>query len=371
MDDLGEFAALVRRGWLWWSRHGVRSSLDRVADWAADERSPTSQSYAMWSATCAPSPSPRSNLLVSIVVPVLDPAPEHLQGLVDSVRSQSHSTWELILVDDGSVRSDVRRLLSDLAAGDERVRLVTAPGNGAAETAPGSATTPGDEPAPRNTGISAATQRGVAVARGEVLLLVDHDDALGHEVLAPLAWAFERDGRVDLVYTDEDQLTPGGQRVGPVFKPGPSPWLALGFNYVTHAMALRRSFFDALGGLRSEYDGAQDHDLLLRAFEVARAVVHLPLVGYHWRRTKGSVAASTTAKPWAFEAGRRAIEDACRRRRLPLARAVAARPPGVWRLEWQPLTTPRQLHVVMHGDPAGWPRWRGFLAAVPQLLSVL
>lgn len=386
MDDLREFAALARRGWLWWSRHGVRSSLDRVADWAADERSPTSQSYAMWSATCAASPCPPSNLLVSIVVPVLDPAPEHLQALVDSVRGQSHGAWELLLVDDGSVRADVRQLLAELAAADERVRLVAARGDGAAPgksatpsgatksgsaATPSSETTPGDEPAPTNTGISAATQRGVAVARGEVLLLVDHDDALGHEVLAPLAWAFLRDGRVDLVYTDEDQLTPDGQRVAPVFKPGPSPWLAMGFNYVTHAMALRRSFFDALGGLRSEYDGAQDHDLLLRAFEAARVVVHLPLVGYHWRRTRGSVAASTTAKPWAFEAGRRAIEDACRRRRLPLAQAVAARPPGVWRLQWQPLTTPRQLHVVMHGDRAGWPRWRAFLAAVPQLLSVL
>ena len=82
MDDLREFAALVRRGWLWWSRHGVRSSLDRVADWAADERSPDLQSYAMWSASCAPSACPRSTLLVSIVVPVLDPAPEHLRAFV-------------------------------------------------------------------------------------------------------------------------------------------------------------------------------------------------------------------------------------------------------------------------------------------------
>lgn len=359
MDDLQEFAELVCRGVSWWSRHGVRSSLERVADWVADERAPSTRSYAMWSAGRVPSSCPPSNMTVSIVVPVLDPEPQHLLALVASVRGQSHQAWELILVDDGSARADVRELLARLGDSDERVRWLGQPGLADGSGAKG------------HSGISAATQRGVAVAAGEVLLFVDHDDELARDILAPLAWAFQRDETVDLVYTDEDQITSRGRYTAPVFKPGPSPWLALGFNYVTHAMALRRSLFDALGGLRSDYDGAQDHDLLLRAFEAAATVVHLPQVGYHWRRTPGSVAASTTAKPWAFAAGRRAIEAACRRRRLPLARVVPASPPGVWRLSWLPPSGPRALQVVLHGDRSGWPRWRALLAAARPLLTVL
>ncbi|MFT7464511.1 MAG: hypothetical protein ACI9EF_002867, partial [Pseudohongiellaceae bacterium] len=216
-----------------------------------------------------------------------------------------------------------------------------------------------------------ATHRGVAASCGEVLLFVDHDDELGNELLTPLARSFETNPTVDFVYTDEDQISSTGRYVAPVFKPGPSPWLGLGFNYVTHAMAVRRRLYDLLGGLRSEFDGAQDHDFMLRAFEQARGVVHLPLVGYHWRRTPGSVAASTTAKPWAFEAGRRAIEAACRRRRLPLARVLAARPTGVWHLEWQELTAPISVQVVLHGDAAGWPAWRRSLAEKNPLFHVM
>jgi hypothetical protein len=294
--------------------------------------------------------------MVSIVVPVHDPDPSHLSALATSVRRQSHQAWELIFVDAGSRRPDVLRMLDQLAGSDERVILLARP-----EASPDS----------RPGGISDTSNRGAAGARGEVLLFVDHDDELGDEALGHLAWAFQRDPAVDLAYTDEDQITPWGRSVAPVFKPGPSPWLALGFNYVTHAMAVRRSLFEQLDGLRSSFDGAQDHDLLLRAFEHARSVVHLPLVGYHWRRTRGSVASSTTAKPWAFEAGRRAVEDACRRRHLPVVAVKAAHPPGVWQLEWAPPAQPRTVQVVLHGDPAGRPRWRSLLGRAGDLVDVL
>jgi len=360
VDELRESAELIRRGVLWCSRHGVRSSLDRLATWMVDERGPSTRSYAMWSAGRSIPHSPEASIIVSIVVPVRDPEPDHLAALVASVRAQTHRAWELILVDDGSRRPEVRRQLDELAGCDERVILLRRDGAGAETT--------DDMP---SSGISVSTNRGAAIARGEVLVFVDHDDELGTEALGHLAWVFERDPAVDLAYTDEDQITPWGRFAAPVFKPGPSPWLALGFNYVTHVMAIRRGLFEQLGGMRSGFDGAQDHDLLLRAFERARSVVHLPLVGYHWRRTRGSVSSSTTIKPWAFDAGRRAVEDACRRRHLPVVAVTACLPPGVWRLVLATPPTPRAVQVVLHGDSAGRRRWRELLEQSRDLVDVL
>ena len=152
MDELRESAELIRRGVLWCSRHGVRSSLDRLATWMVDERVPSTRSYAMWSAGRSTPRSPKATIVVSIVVPVRDPEPAHLVALVASVRAQTHQAWELILVDDGSRRPDVRQQLDKLAGCDERVILLRRDG--------AKKDTFGDFP---SSGISATTNRGAAV----------------------------------------------------------------------------------------------------------------------------------------------------------------------------------------------------------------
>jgi GT2 family glycosyltransferase len=111
-----------------------------------------------------------------------------------------------------------------------------------------------------------------------------------------------------------------GERFDPFFKPEWSPDLLLSFAYMSHLTVVRRTLFDELGGLRSEFDGSQDYDFTLRASERARLIVHIAAVLYHWRSMPGSAASDTAgqqAKPWAYEAGRRAIEDALERRNEP------------------------------------------------------
>lgn len=346
MDRLRDGWALLRRGLGWYGRHGVLSSWDRLTRWAVDRRGPDARSYERWiasrgarlAAAASASPPPLATS-VDVVVPVRDPEPEHLSQALASVLDQAGEGLTLILVDAGCERPDVRALLAE-AAGDPRVRLV------------------GGVPA----GISAATNAGVAAGGGRVIVLLDHDDRLAAGVLPALATAFADDAGLEFVSTDEDQLTPDGRRVAPVFRGRPSAWQVLHLNAVTHLMALGRDLWDRLGGLRPAYDGAQDHDLALRALEQARGVRHLPRIGYHWRRAPGSVASTATAKPWAFEAGRRAVAEACRRRGF----GATVRPgalPGVWRLDLPAPSEPLPARVVLHGRGAPAAVWRDVLAA--------
>ena len=127
-----------------------------------------------------------------------------------------------------------------------------------------------------------------------------------------------------MLYSDEDKLSPTGERCVPSLKPDWSPELLLSSAYFCHMLVVRRSLVTELGGLRPAFDGSQDYDLMLRATEVAREVVHVPEILYHWRVLAGSTSADQQAKPWAFEAERRALEEALERRSV--VAAVEAHP---------------------------------------------
>jgi GT2 family glycosyltransferase len=244
-------------------------------------------------------PRRRSAPLVSVVVPVYRTPIWALRRCVGSVLAQTFGDWEMCLVDDASKSPELTETLRSLAKLDRRITVLTSPING---------------------GISAATNTAVAATTGQFIAFLDHDDELRPQALRVVAANIASNPEADVFYSDEDKIDTAGERFGPLFKPDWSPDLLLSFAYTSHLTVLRRSLFDEVGGLRSDYDGSQDYDLTLRATEAARAVVHIPEVLYHWRSLPGSAASDTTsqqAKPWAYEAGRRAIEDALRRRGEP------------------------------------------------------
>jgi O-antigen biosynthesis protein len=237
--------------------------------------------------------------LVSVVVPVYRTPTWALRRCVGSVLAQTFGEWELCLVDDASGDAELSATLRSLAKLDRRITALSSPSNG---------------------GISAATNRAVSSTRGRFIAFLDHDDELAPQALEGVSASIAANPEADLFYSDEDKINVAGERFDPLFKPDWSPDLLLSFAYTGHLMVLRRSRFDEVGGLRSEYDGSQDFDLALRASEGTRSVVHIPDVLYHWRSIPGSAASDTTsqqAKPWAYEAGQRAIEDALRRRDEP------------------------------------------------------
>jgi glycosyltransferase involved in cell wall biosynthesis len=147
------------------------------------------------------------------------------------------------------------------------------------------------------------------MATGEFVGLLDHDDALAPEALAKVAATLLANPDADYIYTDEDKINPQGQHYG-LFRKPPFDLVRLrGQNYCCHFSVFRKTLLDDISGFRSGFDGSQDYDLVLRAIERARSVIHIPEVLYHWRAVPGSTSGDSMAKPYAYEAGQRAIEQ--------------------------------------------------------------
>ncbi|WP_110183312.1 glycosyltransferase family 2 protein [Nocardioides solisilvae] len=226
--------------------------------------------------------------LFSLVTPVYAPPLDVLAETVASVLAQEHQDWEWILVDDCSPDPAVRDLLRDHAARDPRIVLVERETNGH---------------------IVQASNDGIERARGEFVVLLDHDDLLTPDALARNAEAIAAQPDVDYLYSDEDKVDDTGRHYDAFRKPDWSPERLRGQMYTSHLSVLRTSLVREVGGFREGYDGSQDHDLALRVTERARAIVHIPEILYHWRVVPGSAAADANAKPYAWIAGRQAVQD--------------------------------------------------------------
>jgi glycosyltransferase involved in cell wall biosynthesis len=228
----------------------------------------------------------------SIVTPVYDPPDDVLRAMIDSVLAQTFQDWELILVDDVSPSPQVWATLERAADSDPRIRPFRRESNG---------------------GIVAASNDGLEVAMGDFVVLLDHDDLLVFDALAVVEQALRADDTIDYLYSDEDKITPEGHLEQEFYKPDWSPERLRSQNYCCHLSVLRRSLVEEIGRFREGFDGSQDHDLILRITEKARTIHHVPTVLYHWRILPTSAAASSEAKPYAVEAGRRAVQEHCDR----------------------------------------------------------
>ena len=230
---------------------------------------------------------------ISIVVPCYRTSPRHLLEMIDSVRHQTYSRWELILADateDDSVEQVVRTVT------DSRIRYVRLP---------------------ENKGIAENTNRGIEQAVGDYVGLLDHDDLLTQDALFQMATVIsqrEKQGMETLLlYSDEDKCDGDGTvYYEPNLKEDFNLDLLLSNNYICHFMVMERKMIQELLLCR-EYDGAQDYDLVLRAAETLTdredSIVHVPKVLYHWRCHEASTAANPQSKLYAYEAGRWAVQS--------------------------------------------------------------
>ena len=225
---------------------------------------------------------------VSVVVPVYNPPAAFLEAMIASVREQTYSNWELCLADGASTEPHVRPILERAAASDPRIKVTFLPANG---------------------GIVGNSNAALALATGEYVALLDHDDALAPFALFEVVSAVNAQPDADFLYSDEDKLDTHGERVEPNFKPDWSPETLRSRNYVCHLTVLARSLVERVGGFREGFDGSQDYDLVLRASEVARRIVHVPHVLYHWRMHPQSTAFAKASKNYAYEAGKRAVAE--------------------------------------------------------------
>lgn len=224
---------------------------------------------------------------VSIITPVFNTPVKWLEECVQSVLDQVYEKWELILIDDDSSDPELLKFLPELVARDERIMLTKVDKRG---------------------GISAASNRGLELAKGDWLGLLDHDDVLEPDALFQHIKWLQDHRDADLIYSDEDKLTEQGLD-SPIFKPDWSLDFFLSCNYVCHFTLIRREVLHEVGGFRSEFDGAQDYDLFLRIIQRTTRIDHIPRVLYHWRRSAASTADNIRRKPGSLETGRLALES--------------------------------------------------------------
>jgi GT2 family glycosyltransferase len=289
--------------------------------------------------------------LVSVLVPVHDPPPYMLDETVASVRAQTYDRWELCLVDDGSQNPEIIAALQRHAASDPRIRLARH------DTA---------------RGISAATNTATDIATGRYIALLDHDDTLTPDALQHVAARIASDPTLDMLYSDEDTVDDAGRQIGIHLKPGWSLDTLRTNGYTCHLGVYRRELVQRIGGFRTEFNGSQDVDMILRLTERTDRIAHIPRVLYHWRAHAASTAAGWEAKPYAYVAARNAIAEHLRR--TGLEAEVTFGPPGLYRVTHavSPETTVDLVLAVTASDglveaAGGWlrqphPAWHVLLA---------
>jgi len=231
---------------------------------------------------------------ISVLIPTFQPRKEWLDLAITSVKAQSYEKWQLCICDDASPELWVREYLQSEAGADSRIRVAFRDSNG---------------------GISLALNDAGKLATGDYVTFLDHDDVLHPFALHYVVETCQEDS-VDVLYSDEDYLDSNGKRSGPNFKPDWSPELLTACMYFGHMLIANRGLVEEAGWFRSAYDGAQDYDLALRLVERARKIRHVRHVLYHWRQHPQSTSMNLEAKPYAHEAGYRALSDTVVRRQI-------------------------------------------------------
>lgn len=224
----------------------------------------------------------------SIVVPLYKTPLTFFDEMVDSVKAQSYGRWQLVLVNASPDDSELAVSAKKAADSDSRIKLITLS---------------------ENQGISENTNAGIKEAAGDFICFFDHDDTLEPNCLYEYAKAINEYPETDLLYCDEDKLMPNGVLAQPFFKPDFNIDLLRNNNYICHMLTIRRTLLDAIEPNTKEFDGAQDHNITLRAIEKTRRVTHVPRVLYHWRISETSTAANADSKPYATIAGIKAVQD--------------------------------------------------------------
>lgn len=227
--------------------------------------------------------------LISIIIPLYNTPLNYLKELLDSLVNQSYRNIEVCLAD-GSTKAEVGEFIRKKYKHDARILYKKLEKNG---------------------GISENTNEALKMASGDYIMLSDHDDVVALDAVYEIVKAINKNPEtVDVVYTDEDKVTMDGKDYfEPHFKPDFGWDYFRSNNYICHIFVARKSIFDQIGGFRSAYDGAQDFDLILRCCELAKEIVHIPKVLYHWRSHPASTAGNPHSKMYAYEAGRKALEQ--------------------------------------------------------------
>ena len=225
--------------------------------------------------------------LLSVVIPAYKTPERYLREMLDSILAQTYTNWEVCIADGSPRGQSLERILQRYAEKDSRIRFQILGGN---------------------RGIAGNTNAALEMARGDYVILADHDDTLPSHAFYEVAKAVNEHPDCDVIYSDEDKLDMDGKALfDPHFKPDFNGDLLTSVNYICHLFIVKKELLKQVGGFRQEFDGAQDYDFIFRCTEAAMGIHHIPKVLYHWRCHQDSTASNPESKMYAFEAGSRAI----------------------------------------------------------------
>lgn len=234
--------------------------------------------------------------LISIILPTYNTNIVFLKECIESVLVQSYTKWELCIADDFSTNKDVEKTIRKFLNNDKRIKFVKRK---------------------RNGHISEASNSALALAVGDFVALLDHDDILWPNALFELVKVIRHDPNIDFIYTDEDKIDYFGKNHSyPFLKPNFSPEFLECCNYITHLSCIRRTKINEIGGFRKGYEGAQDWDLFIRISEITDRIYHIPKILYSWRIHENSTAMDTDSKPYVYESQKKLLEDHLKRMNL-------------------------------------------------------
>ena len=246
--------------------------------------------------------------VISIVMPVYNPDDRYFRQTLNSIKNQSYENWQLCIGDAGNNKKN--KILEEIFGNDDRVKYLDIP---------------------VNYGISGNSNKTLELATGGYIGLMDHDDILTSDALFMVVSKINEG--YDIVYTDEDKTDENLNRYFSVYrKPDFNLNLFLSNNYMCHFTVISKKIISEAGNFRSEYDGAQDYDLFLRCIEKTDRIGHVNKVLYHWRTVGGSTSGNPFNKEYAFDAGKRALQDYILRNNIKGVKVAQMEDPGYYRI---------------------------------------
>ena len=236
------------------------------------------------------------NPRISLLTPTYNTNEKFLRECIESVLAQVYENWELCIVDDASTDDTTRSIIKEYASIDPRIKYTFSK---------------------TNQHIADASNAAAAMATGEFVAFLDHDDLLWPNALFEVVQALNNNKKLDFIYSDEDKITEDRHHHAlPFFKPDWNPEFLRSVNYITHFAVVRKKLFDEIGGFKKEYNGAQDWDLFLRITNKTKNIYHVSTILYSWRISETSTADSTDSKPYVVDAQKNALQDDLKRRGL-------------------------------------------------------
>ena len=264
---------------------------------------------------------------ISIIVPMYNTPISFFEELIECMMAQTYGNWELCLADGSPQKSNK---IEEICRKDERIKYNFLNSN---------------------LGISGNTNEALKLATGDYIALLDHDDLLPEFCLYEIVKCINSHRDAEFIYTDEDKIIETKEnRCDPHFKPDFSPDTLNSNNYITHLSIFKRELMNKLGGFKDEYNGAQDYDIIFRATENAKEIVHIPKILYHWRIHSNSTAMKAAAKPYAYEAGIKAIQDHLNRLDLKAKVSQSKELIGTYKVQYEVIGNPKVSIIIPNKD---------------------